>query len=139
MTELVDFIVWTSSNSPYAPITRVRAPEDTIFPALGVWRQVKAAGETILTFDPSQSADGWLAWAIKGCLRRANPEDGLKAVYEMAGNHYDIWVGYVRPGAAASFGVGYKRRQRFNVKFIAPGEARDAHADDFAAAELLLP
>ena len=139
MAEMVDFIVWTSSNSPYAPITRVRVPKDTILPAVGVWRQVKAAGETILTFDPSQSADGWLAWAIKGCLRRANPEDGLKAVYEMAGNHYDIWVGYVRPGAAASFGVGYKRRRRLNIKFIAPGETCDAHADDFAAAELLLP
>jgi len=139
MPELIDFITWTSSNSPYAPITRVRAPEGTVFPAAGVWQRVEAAGERIFTLDTTQSADGWLAWAIQGELLQAVPEDGIRPVARLDGKHYSLLVAYVRPGTAISVAAGYKRRRRLNVKILAPGKSCQAHADDFATPEMLLP
>jgi len=139
MAEMVDFIVWTSSNSPYAPVTRVRVPEGTVFPAAGVWQRVEAAGERIFTLDTTQSVEDWLAWTVQGELLQAVPEDGIRSVARLDGKHYSLLIAYVRPGTAISVAAGYKRRRRLNVKILAPGESCQAHADDFATAELLLP
>jgi hypothetical protein len=136
---LVDRFTWKFSNSPHAPITRVRVPEGTVFPAVGVWQRVEAAGERIFTLDTTQSADGWLAWAIRGELLQAVPEDGIRPVARLDGKHYSLLIAYVCPGTAISVAAGYKRRRRLNVKILAPGKLCQAHADDFAEAETLLP
>jgi len=136
---MIDRFTWKFSNSPHAPITRVRVPEGTIFPALGVWQRVEAAGERIFTLDTSQSADGWLAWAVQGELIQAAPEDGIRPVARLDGKHYSLLIAYVRPGTAISVAAGYKRRRRINIKILAPGKSCQAHADDFAEAETLLP
>jgi hypothetical protein len=67
------------------------------------------------------------------------PEDGIRPVARLDGKHYSLFIAYVRPGTAISIAAGYKRRRRLNVKILAPGESCQAHADDFATPELLLP
>jgi len=139
MTKLIDRFTWKFSNSPHAPVTRVRVPEGTVFPAVGVWQRVEAAGERIFTLDTTQSVEGWLAWAIMGELLQAAPEDGIRPVARLDGKHHSLFVAYVRPGTAISVAAGYKRRRRVNIKILAPGKSCEAHADDFAVAETLLP
>jgi hypothetical protein len=134
-----DRFTWKFSNSPHAPVTRVRVPEGTIFPAVGVWQRVEAAGERIFTLDTTQSAEGWLAWAVRGELLQAAPEDGIRPVARLDGKHYSLLIAYVRPGVALSLAAGYKRRRRLSVKILAPGKSCQAYADDFATAEILLP
>ena len=139
MKKLVERFTWKFSNSPHAPVTRVRAPEGTVFPAAGVWQRVEAAGERIFTLDTTQSVEDWLAWAVQGELLQAFPEDGIRPVARLDGKHYSLLIAYVRPGTAISIAAGYKRRRRLNIKVLAPGKSCQAHADNFATPELLLP
>ena len=113
-------------------------------PAIEVRNQSPGVGIHLARLEPAGNqenagADGWLAWAVKGRFLRVASEDGLKPVGEMAGNHYALLVACVRPDTAVSPGVGYKRCQRLNTRFLAFGELCQVHADDFAEAETLLP
>ena len=139
MPGLVDLIVWkeTRSSLSCVPVVRVCAPEGTVFPAVGVWQFKRTANQDIYTLDTSRPmGDGWLAWAAEGRLLRAAPQSGLWLGGQKFGNARDIadlLVGYVRSGTSVSLAVGYRLRQRLDIKFLAPGESRPARAKDFAA------